>query len=275
MPETLRDGHRIHYEVSGKQGAPTLLLVMGLGLSSRSWDTLPGLLGNLFRVIVFDNRGTGRSGRASRRLRMTTLADDAAAVLRAASVTEEAPAFVFGISLGGMIAQELVLRHPRLVKALALGATNAGFFRAHRPPLSTMLDFLALITLGPGKRGKRLARLCVSRDFIARGTTDFDRWMACIEQAGPLSNLAHLAAVMGHSTRKRLPTLQLPTLILSGDQDRIVPVENSREVARLIPGARLVELRGAGHVFPLERPQETLMALCDHFLGPDALERGA
>ena len=275
MPDTLRDGHRIHYEVLGRQDGPTLLLVMGLGLSLRSWDTLPALLGNLFRVIVFDNRGTGGSGPARGRLRMATLADDAAAVLRTVRVTEEAPAFVFGISLGGMIAQELVLRHPRLVRALALGATNAGFFRAHRPRFSTMLDFLALITLGPGKAGKRLARLCVSREFMGQGTSDFARWMGCIEQAGPLANLAHLTAVIGHSTHRRLPTLQLPTLIIAGDDDRIVPVENARAMAKLIPGSRLLELKGAGHVFPLERPQETVQALCEHFLGPDALERGA
>jgi pimeloyl-ACP methyl ester carboxylesterase len=267
---TQRDGHDIHYEVHGAEDAPTLLLVMGLGLSSRSWDLLPGILSTRFRVIVFDNRGTGRSTRKAGLPTMATFADDAAAVLRAASVTEEEPAFVFGISLGGMIAQELVLRHPKLVKALALGATHAGFLRARWPSLSSMIGFLALITLGPGKNGARLARLTVSPAFHASSVTDFERWMAAMDARSPLVNLMQLGAVFRHSAHKRLRTLQLPTLLLSGDRDLIIPIENARALRELIPGAKLEVLEGAGHVFPLEQPQATVMALANHFLGGTA-----
>ena len=270
MPTIARDGHDIHYEIRGGEGAPTLLLVMGLGLSSRSWDLLPGLLAARFRVVTFDNRGTGQSGKGFGLHSMATFADDAAAVLRAASVTEKKPAFVFGISLGGMIAQELVLRHPALVEALALGATHAGFVRARWPRLSAMAGFFALITLGPGKRGRRLAKLCISPDFHASSATEFDRWLLVMERSSPLVNLVHLSAVFRHSTHRRLKSLGKPTLLITGDRDRIIPVENARALEKLIPGAKLVVLPGAGHLFPLEQPQATVMALAEHFLGPAA-----
>src|SRR6266851_2267972 len=97
----------IHYQTMGDSGAPPLLLIMGLAVSSRAWDRLPELMAKHFRVIVFDNRGTGRSTRRGWKYRMSQLADDAAAVLDAAGVPS---AHVFGISMGGMIAQELALR---------------------------------------------------------------------------------------------------------------------------------------------------------------------
>ena len=261
------EGCRIYWEESGPGDAPPLLLVMGLGLSARSWDELPKRLSNRFRVIIFDNRGTGRSGKKLGRHGMGTLADDAAAVLRAAGVSEERPAFVFGISLGGMIAQELALRHSKLLRALALGATNMGPRGSRRPTLRSMLSFVALITLGPGKGGRRMARLCISPEFAKSGPGEFDRWLKGLDRAGPLRSLWQLLTVMGHSTHARLPSLQVPTLVIGGDKDLIIPFDNSRLIAKLIPGARLVTLEGAGHVFPLEQPQQTVDALTEHFLG--------
>ena len=261
-----RDGHLIHWEESGPRDAPPLLLIMGLGLSSRSWDQLPGRLSNRFRVIIFDNRGTGRSGRRARSWSMATLADDSAAVLREAGVTEERPAFVFGISLGGMIAQELALRHPRLLKSLALGATNLGPWRSRWGSLRSRLKFLSLITLGPGRDARRLARLCVSAGFADRANADWLRWARGLEHTDPLSSLRQMRAVMSHSTHARLPTVRLPVLVLTGDQDQIIPFDNSRLIHARIPNAKLVVIEGAGHVFPLEQPQRTVNELVAHFL---------
>jgi len=267
MAEVIRDAHPIHYQVHGPEGAPTLLLVMGLGLTARSWDTLPARLAERFRVVTFDNRGTGRSGKRLGIPSMAVLADDAACVLRAVGVTEARPAFVFGISLGGMISQELVLRHPGLVQALALGATHAGFLRARWPSIKSMAAFLALITLGPGPRGFRMARLCISPDFRTGQASEFDRWLSVIERSPAATNLMHLMAVLRHSTHRRLRSLKIPTVIISGDVDAIIPVENAHALGQLIPDARLVILPGAGHVFPLEQPQQTVQALSEHFLG--------
>jgi 3-oxoadipate enol-lactonase len=267
MPHAERNGHSIYWEASGDERAPVLLLIMGLGLGARSWDQLPARLSDRFRVIIFDNRGTGRSGRKIGITGIHTFADDAAAVLRAAGAGEEQPAFVFGISLGGMIAQELVLRHPRLVRALALGATNTGPRSSRFASVRSGLQFLALITLGAGKGARRLARLCISPEFHAQSPAEFDRWAKGLDRAGPRASLAQLFAVLRHSTHRRLPSLKLPTLIIGGDRDLIIPFENSRLIAKLIPGAKLVVLEGAGHVFPLEQPQRTVDALVEHFLG--------
>src|SRR5512142_2508553 len=100
MPYVERDGYRLHHVALGRPEAPPLLLVMGLGMSSSAWHTLPDRLSARFRVIAFDNRGIGRSGAARGRFRIRDLADDAARVLDAEGVER---AFVFGISMGGMI----------------------------------------------------------------------------------------------------------------------------------------------------------------------------
>src|SRR6266851_3521678 len=198
MPHAERAGHAIHYDEVGDPSAPPLLLVMGLGLSSRAWDPLPARLSENFRVLVFDNRGTGRSGRRGWMYRMRDLADDAVTVLDAVQVPR---ANVFGISMGGMIAQELAIRHPYRVRRLALGATFASWLRGHKPSLRTAFDLLLLIL-----------------------------------------------------QRQRVPA------------ERLGPPRNSEVLAAGIPDARLLVLRGAGHVFPLEREQETVRALTEHFL---------
>src|SRR5258706_12550371 len=120
MPVVERGGHRLHYEAFGDAAKPPVLLIMGLAVSSRAWDRLPQLLGRDFHVVAFDNRGTGRSGRAGFAYRMADLADDAAAVLPA---SRPASAPLFGTSMGGMVGQELALRPPGGRRPLALGWT--------------------------------------------------------------------------------------------------------------------------------------------------------
>ena len=256
-----RAGYRLHYQVFGRPEAPPLLLIMGLGMCSDAWHTLPGRLAERFRVIAVDNRGTGRSGAPRGRFRIRDLADDAALVLDAEGVRQ---AFVFGISMGGMIAQELVLRHPERVRALALGATFGGHWRSHKPPLSVARDLLLVTVLA--RRPDRMARLLVSDEYFARDPGRFGRWLAQLSPPRRSTARRQILAIALHEAERRLPQIRVPTLVISGDRDRLVPVENSRRLARLIPGARLVELPGAGHAFPFERTDETVRALTDHFL---------
>jgi len=264
MPIAERAGHTIHYEALGDPSAPPLLLIMGLSLSSRAWETLPRRLSERFRVLLFDNRGTGRSGRKRLVYRMRDLADDAAAVLDAANVTK---ADVFGISMGGMIAQELALRHPHRVRRLALGATFASWVRGRKPSLRTAIDLLAMNLGRRFATAGRLARVLVSREFHAANPDATLAWIRRSEHASFRCSAAQFAAVLRHGTARRLAHIGAPTLVITGSADRLVPPRNSEVLAAAIPGAKLVILQGAGHVFPLEREDETVRALTQHFLG--------
>ncbi len=263
MPYAERGAHRIHYEVQGPEEAPPLLLIMGMSFSSRAWEPLPVRLAQDFRVVLFDNRGTGRSSLHRRPYRIRHLAEDAAAVLDAAGLER---AHVFGISMGGMVALELALRHAERVRSLALGATCAGWLRSRKMAPRTMGTMFAASLLG--RRAEMLPPLFVSAEHLARDPEGFARWHAGVERSGSLTSLLQTLAIALHSTEKRLSRLEVPALVLTGDRDLLIPPENSRRLARLLR-AELVELPGAGHCFPVERPDETVAALHRHILGSD------
>jgi pimeloyl-ACP methyl ester carboxylesterase len=262
MPFAERPGYRIHWQASGPEDAPPLLLIMGLGLGSDAWHELPEALSRRYRVVVFDNRGVGRSTASRAVFRIRDLAEDAVAVLDAAGV---GAAFVFGISMGGMIAQELVLRHPTRVRALVLGATFGSHLRSDKPRLGVARDLLLTAVTEPSPR--RLARILVADEFYATQPERFAQWLARLER--PRRSLARrqILAIALHETERRLPGIRVDTLVVTGDRDRLVPPGNSRRLVRLIPGARFAELSGAGHLFPLERAADTVRLLTEHFSG--------
>jgi len=261
MPLVERGGHRLHYEVFGDAAKPPVLLIMGLALSSRAWDRLPQLLGRDFHVVAFDNRGTGRSGRAGFSYRMADLADDAAAVLAASGHDS---AHVFGISMGGMVAQELAIRHPDRVRSLALGCTFASWRARAAPSLGVKLDLL-LLNLG-FVTPARISRVLVSAEWHQAHPDSALQWMRRAERTALRYATAQVLAIARHETLPRLQQIRAPTLVLTGSADKLVPPANSEVLARSIPDARLLVLPNAGHVFPLEREQETVTALREHFL---------
>ena len=269
MPVLHRGRHFIHYQTHGDPAKPPLLLIMGLALSSHAWDRLPERLAAHFHVLVFDNRGTGRSARVGRAYRMRDLADDAAAVIEAAGAQS---AHVFGISMGGMIAQELVLRHPARVRSLALGCTFASWRKGKAPSWRTKLDLL-LLNLGHVSPDL-IGRILVSAEWHASNPGAALEWMRRAEHTALRYATAQMLAIARHHTLPRLAQIRAPTLVLTGSADRLVPPENSQVLARGIAGARLVVLQGAGHCFPLEREAETVRALCEHFLGSDLRSAG-
>ena len=273
MPFTDRRGQRLHYRTYGSPTSPPLLLVMGLGLSSEGWDLLPEKLNSRHYVITFDNRGTGQSAAPRGPFTLRALADDAAAVLDAAGV---ARADVLGISMGGMIAQELVLRHPERVRGLALGCTFASWIRSYKPTPSVLLDLFAVIAKRAGT--ERAAGLLVGPGFLGEpdGPERFQHWRDCADRGRAKgSALLQVLAVSLHGTTRRLRNVKARTLVMTGDRDRLVRPENSTALARAIPGARLHVFAGAGHVFPLEREPELVALLGEHFLGGAGEARAA
>jgi 3-oxoadipate enol-lactonase len=257
-------GVRIHYEALGADG-PAVVLIQGLGLSSRFWFDVPERLAtgpDPWRVLVPDHRGVGRSARPIGPYFMRTLADDVAAVLDHAGVER---AYVAGISLGGMIAQHVALRHPSRVAGLVLLSTTAGFPYVRLPRLRALASFLSLPLTGRLRRrelDRSFARLLLSRKDLHRAGELLAGWPDAL-QTDPTSLrvfAAHFAAVLGHSTGWRLRRIACPTVIVTGDDDVLLPHHNSRLLAKLLPGAHL-EIVSGGHIVPANDPECVRRAL--------------
>jgi len=242
---------RLHWERTGS-GAP-VLLIMGLGLSGGAWwRTVPVLAGCL-EVITFDNRGVGRSRALLHAYTTETMADDAVSVLDAAGVSR---AHVYGISLGGMVAQQLALRHAERVQSLVLGATHGGGPRARLPDP----ELLAFLRRRLWMRHEEAARTSVQFNYSERCRVEHpERIAEDIAQrlAHPFPAQAYRAQMWAaalHDCDRRLHRIEAPTLVVHGSEDRMIPVDNGRMIAARIPGAQLVELNGTGHLYPTEAP---------------------
>jgi pimeloyl-ACP methyl ester carboxylesterase len=254
---------QLYWESTGS-GEP-VLLVMGLGMSATGWWRTVPVLAERMRVIAFDNRGVGRSDHTNGQYTMRQLADDAVAVMDAANVDA---ASVYGLSLGGMIAQQLVLRHPERVRALVLGATTPGG-RRHELPDREVVEF---IRRRPGMPTEEAVWAAVPYNY-SRVTRE--RHAKRIAEdvkhrlrfaPNPAGYRSQLAAAWRHDTGDRLHEISVPTLVVHGIEDRIVPLSNGRLLADAIPGARLEVLEDAGHLYPTDAPQadrEVLRFLTD------------
>lgn len=252
MPPARNATVSVHYESTGA-GAP-VLLVMGLGMNATGWwRTVPVLAAAGLRVLTFDNRGVGRSDRPAGPYTTAVMADDAITVLDA---TEVQRAHVYGISLGGMIAQEIALRHPDRIARLVLGATTPGGDGAI-PADGDTLEFFQ-------RRGQMPAEeavwASVPYNYSTRTRAHHgDRIAQDIRQRlrypiEPEPYAAQLAAALGHDAYDRLARIRAPTLVVHGQEDVMVPPSNGRLLASLIPDACLLELRAAAHLYPTDEP---------------------
>jgi pimeloyl-ACP methyl ester carboxylesterase len=241
----------LHWESVGT--GPPVLLIMGLGLSAGAWwRTVPVLSGDL-RVISFDNRGVGQSESSTYAYTTEAMADDAAWVLDAAGVQS---AHVYGISLGGMVAQQLALRHPDRVRSLVLGATHAGGPSAV-PPERQVLDFFrrraqlpheeaawASVPYNYGPRCRREHADRIGEDIAQRLAHPFPAE----------AYRAQLYAATLHNCSGQLGRIAVPTLVVHGRHDRLIPVRNAELLAERVPGAELRILEESGHLYPTEEP---------------------
>jgi pimeloyl-ACP methyl ester carboxylesterase len=243
----------LHWEEEGT-GDDAVLLVMGLGMTATGWWRTAPVLGRRLRVISFDNRGVGRSGRPPGPYSAAEMADDGVAVLDAAGVD---CAHVYGVSLGGMIAQELALRHPQRVRSLVLGATTPGGANAAAADDAT-LEFFRRRAQMPAEEAVWAS---VPYNYAARTRREHPRRIGQdiaqrlrypIERA-PYE--AQLEAALGHDVHARLATIDAPTLVVHGREDRMVPRENARILAQAIPGAQLTLLDDAAHLYFTDVPE--------------------
>jgi pimeloyl-ACP methyl ester carboxylesterase len=239
-------------------------MVTGLSFSLAMWGQLRPTLARYFRTILFDNRCAGKSDTPLLPFTMAAMARDALAVLDAAGVNS---AHVLGISMGGMIAQELSLQVPDRVSKLVLGCTHAGGARSVRAE-PRVLGLLASPLMS---RESKLAALAPLIYHAQTPAEQIDSDLQIIRANAPqLRCFMHqLSAIVLWSSWSRLPRISVPTLIMHGDSDRLVPPANARILADRIPGAKLVMLPDAGHVFPTDQPELTRKELLA-FLLPSA-----
>jgi 3-oxoadipate enol-lactonase len=252
LPFADRGPASLYYESRGR--GPAVLLVMGLGMTLTAWWRTVPVLSSAFRVLAFDNRGVGRSEPVALPYTVAQMADDAIAVLDAAGEDE---AHVYGISLGGMVAQEIALRHPERLRALVLGATTPGGTRATAPEDPALGFFARAAAMGPEETA------WASVPFIYAERTrrrHADRIAADIARrlrfpVDPRAYGHQLAAAVAHSTSARLEHIAAPTLVVHGEEDAVVPAGNARALADRIPGAELRLLPNAGHLYVTDEPR--------------------
>jgi pimeloyl-ACP methyl ester carboxylesterase len=250
------NGQTLYYEVHG-DGEP-LVLVMGIGYDSSLWklQQVPAL-SKRFRVVIFDNRDSGRSSRASRQYSIGDMADDVAGLLDGLQVPR---AHVLGLSMGGMIGQEFALRHPDRIDRLVLSGVGGAAARNAFDPIRIW----AWVKSHDGS-GETFA----AQQFVWLFSSRFLRDHAAVEQTlallasnpNPVTPDAYgrqATAYLQHDVVDRLSRIQAPTLVVGGEQDLLTPPWIVEEVASAIPGAKFRMLRGAGtsHLLPLERPNE-------------------
>ncbi len=251
-------GRKIAYdEVTPANPQGTILLLTGLAAKRQGWANQMAAFGQDYRVIAIDHRDVGESDLATAPYSTADQADDAAAVLHALGVTS---ANVVGISMGGFIALELTLRHPELVAKLVLTSTSAGG-KTHVAPSRQMALMLARPRMpwqDAGHTAKRSYTLIMAPGYAAAHPDDMANIVA-IARHHPQSGAAYrrqLRACLQHDASARLDQIHVPTLVIHGTVDPLVPVGNGHYLAAHIPGARLVEYPATGHIPIVERAEE-------------------
>jgi pimeloyl-ACP methyl ester carboxylesterase len=260
MSTTVFEGVRLAYSVEGA-GEP-LLLIQGLGYGRRGWGPASRLLAQSVQVVCFDNRGFGDSDAPPGPYTTAALAEDALAVLDAAEIDR---AHVLGISLGGMVAQELALAQPERLRRLVLCSTTAGGPTAVPMPEQTVALMGRAAHLDPNEALHRFVVNALSPDPPDELVEEIVAYRAA-NPPDPAGWWAQAGAGGAHDAMARLGEIGVPTLVVHGTADNVVDVGNARLLADGIEGARLELFEGVGHLLPWERPQE-FTALVEGFLG--------
>jgi 3-oxoadipate enol-lactonase len=243
MPFVENQGAKIYWDEQGR-GEP-VLLIMGLAYPSQMWYRTRPLLASRYRTLVLDNRGIGRSDVPQGPYPIALMASDAAEVLDAACVES---AHVFGVSMGGMIAQEFALQYPARVRSLILGCTAAGGPMAVRAEPEAIQMLKGREKMSP----EQAAEAAVP--FIYDPTTPRERIDEDIAIRRPWfprpdAYTAQLQGILAWEAYSRLPEIAAPTLVIHGESDWLVPPGNGKLIAERIPGAKLVMIPHASHLF--------------------------
>ena len=261
MPKVKVNDIQIYYEVHG-EGFP-LIMINGLGGNIYTWD--PRFIQELskkFKLVIFDNRGAGHTDISDREYTIKLFADDTAGLMDALRISR---AHVFGISMGGMIAQELVLNYPEKVEKLVLCSTYCGGAKSVQPSTDVIEPLMAdRSALSPEEIARMAIPIIFTEDFI-KNNPDFvelsiQRTLKALTSDEAF--MRQLDALMNFDTYDRLSQIKAPTLILHGKRDVLVPPENAPILAKAIPNAKLVYFGNSAHVLA-EEMEKVLRTLLD------------
>lgn len=257
------DGRKLSYLRRGS-GAP-LLLIMGMAGHMGLWrEDFLALLENDFDIVAYDHRGIGDSTDVDGPFTIAELADDAAALLDAVGWDD---AHIFGISMGGMVAQELVLDRPERVRRLVLGCTYCGGPRTN-PMAPGPMRMMTAMNSGNIETALRAG---FEANLSPAWTADDAHWrefqqIALAARVPVPVVLRQAQAAFVHDTSTRLPSVTAPTLVMAGTADEMVLYPNNEVIAALVPGATMHSLPDAGHLYWWEHPDEVAARIRQHLL---------
>lgn len=250
MPFTrAADGTRLHYEVTGRRHGPAVLMIQGLGADKTGWNLQRLAFGTRYRVVALDNRGAGRSDQPFGTYTLDQMADDAVNVLDAAGIEQ---AHVMGASMGGVIAQLVALRHPERVRSLTLACTAC---RNHEWRRELVAGWAATAS----ERGMSAMTRDAARWVI--GPRSLRRLWPAVGWLGPIRSsrpshgfVAQVRAILDadDTVARDLSRIEVPTLVVVGNQDVLTTRGDAEELAENIPTAELVVISGAAHGLMVE-----------------------
>jgi len=242
---------------SSDRPRPPLLAIMGMSGTALHWgEPFLAALRKDFDVITYDHRGVGASTKLDGAITIEQMAEDAHGLLGALELDS---AHVLGISMGGMIAQELALAHPESVRTLTLGCTYCGGKDSSQADPEVIQRLFEAMSSGDRERAIRIGW---EVNVSAPKAAEQDAYATFLEIAHQRAVavpvvMAQAQAIIAHDTSARLPSLRMPTLVIHGTEDQMLPVQNGRMIASLIPGAQLEILDGVGHLFFWEQPERS------------------
>jgi len=257
MPKVQVNGIELYVETHGDGEA--LLLIAGFACDHSMWSQVVPALAGHYRVIVFDNRGVGRSAAPDSPYTIRAMAGDAAALLDEIGVGQ---AHVAGYSMGGQIAQELTLARPGQVRSLMLLSSCARCDERNKAIMETWGELPGVVE--PRLMARLLLPWLYSNAFFTRPGAVEQLLTLLLENPHPATpqGIYHQSRALGDfDTTDRLGDIRCPTLVLVGKEDALLPVAFSQQLAQGIPGAELVVLEKAGHGLLVEAPEEVAQAM--------------
>lgn len=246
----------LFYETRG--AGDCLILIPGFASGAWTWFRQVEELSKDFQVITFDPRGIGKSKAADedlRNLSMKTFVEDVGLILDALEIEK---ANVLGASFGGFVAQEFAFAFPERINKLLLACTTAGGKRHVKPAIEILRSFAPDPTLPLGEKIRRFIRPAFTEEFNEKHAGEVERICRLREQniVSDAVYTAQLQAAFSLDTEEKIGAIENETLVITGDKDSVVPMENSLNLAKKIPNAELEIIENGSHLFFIENADE-------------------